>query len=78
MKKEEDDVPYLFRVLATCPRLRKCHQLFQHVCQHEQRTLSEKHSSEYNAKKAEILIRNGGGGVVELLFEFHDIKLWGK
>ena len=61
MKKEEDDVSYLFRVLATCPRLRKCHQLFQHVCQHEQRTLSEKHSSEYNAKKAEILIRNGGG-----------------
>jgi hypothetical protein len=42
---------------------------------HKQRTLSEKNGSEYNAKKAEILLRNGGKGVVvELLFEFHDIK----
>jgi hypothetical protein len=42
---------------------------------HQQRTLSEKHGSEYNAKKTKILLRNRGKGVVvELLFEFHEIK----
>ena len=81
MTTEEDDVRYLFKVLTTFRRIWKCHQWFQHICQHKQRILCEKHSSEYNAKKAEIFLRNGGGrgrGIVELLFEIHDIKLWEK
>jgi len=29
-------------------------------------------------RKQKFLLETGKKGVVELLFEFHDIKLWGK